>query len=110
VRKRHVGFRRCANEGQSTAPPAHSRRVVLPAALPAPDLPPGEATASELGEPMGIKQVARLIGCSPWTVRQALIPRGLPHWRSRANGKLIFYQGQVVRWVLRMQRQHGGPR
>jgi hypothetical protein len=62
-----------------------------------------------LGDPLDIKQVAALIGCSPWTVRHALIPQGLPHFRSTANGKLIFYQQQVVRWVLRQQRHQGGP-
>jgi hypothetical protein len=34
--------------------------------------------ASALGQPLGIGQAAQLIGCSPWTVRQTLIPRGLP--------------------------------
>lgn len=57
----------------------------------------------ELGRALDIRQVAALIGCSPWTVRQTLLPRGLPHFRSGANGKLIFYEQQVVRWVLRQQ-------
>ena len=34
-----------------------------------------------------------MIGCSPWTVRQTLIPRGLPHFRFKASGRLIFYTG-----------------
>jgi hypothetical protein len=67
-----------------------------------------ESTAKDLGAPLSIAQVARLIGCSPWTVRQALLPQGLPHFRSRANGKLIFYEQQVVRWLLRRQRHQGG--
>jgi hypothetical protein len=50
-----------------------------------------------------IAQVAELIGCSPWTVRQKLIPRGLPHFRSGASGRLIFYEVQVVRWIEKMQ-------
>jgi hypothetical protein len=58
-----------------------------------------------LGEPMGIREVARLIGCSPWSVRQTLLPRGLPHWRSGPSGKLIFYRDQVVRWLVRQQEQ-----
>jgi hypothetical protein len=61
-----------------------------------------------LGTPLDIKHVAALIGCSPWTVRHALIPQGLPHFRSTANGKLIFYEQQVVRWVLRTQHRQGG--
>ena len=61
-----------------------------------------------LGTPMTIKQVAQLIGCSVWSVRQSLLPKGLPHFRSGPNGKLIFYEQQVVRWVLQMQRRQGG--
>jgi hypothetical protein len=57
-----------------------------------------------LGEPMGIRQVARLIGCSAWSVRQTLVPSGLPHWRSGPSGKLIFYRDQVVRWLLEQQQ------
>ena len=58
-----------------------------------------------LGKPINIQQTAQLIGCSPWTVRQTLIPRGLPFFRSGASGKLIFYTNQVVRWI---QNQQGG--
>jgi len=74
----------------------------LPAGLPVPltDRLPGPA----LGPPLDIKQVAAVIGCSPWTVRQKLLPRGLPFFRSAASGKLIFYQGQVVRWIERQQQ------
>lgn len=57
-----------------------------------------------LGEPLSIREVALLIGCSAWNVRQQLLPRGLPHFRSRPNGKLIFYRNQVIRWLLRQQR------
>src|ERR1017187_9656866 len=59
-----------------------------------------------LGIPLSIAEVARMIGCSPWSVRQTLIPQGLPHFRFKANGRLIFYQGQVVRWIER--KQEGG--
>jgi hypothetical protein len=54
---------------------------------------------------MGIRQVARLIGCSAWSVRQTLVPCGLPHWRSGPSGKLIFYHDQVVRWLLEQQER-----
>ena len=64
--------------------------------------PPGAA----LGTPLNISEVAELIGCSPWTVRQTLIPRGLPHFRFRASGRLIFYQDQVIRWI-EIQQQGG---
>lgn len=55
---------------------------------------------SPLGEPLNIRQVARLIGCSAWSVRQRHIPQGLPYFRSRPSGKLTFYRDQVVRWIL----------
>ena len=51
-----------------------------------------------------ITQAACLIGCSPWTVRQTLIPRGLPYFRFRANGRLIFYRDQVIRWIENQQQ------
>ncbi|MGH9611787.1 MAG: hypothetical protein ACRD4P_01755 [Bryobacteraceae bacterium] len=51
------------------------------------------------GAPLSIRETARLIGCSPWTVRQKLVPMGLPVFRSGAGGKLIFYTNQVVRWL-----------
>jgi hypothetical protein len=58
---------------------------------------------SELGPPLGIVEVACLIGCSPWTVRQTLIPQGLPHFRFTANGRLVFYRDQVIRWIEKAQ-------
>jgi hypothetical protein len=61
----------------------------------------------ELGPPLGICQVAALIGCSPWTVRQTLVPRGLPFFRSAASGRLIFYTNQIVAWI-ESQQQKGG--
>jgi hypothetical protein len=71
--------------------------------------PPGSASgppATGLGRPLDIRQVAHLIGCSPWTVRQTLIPRGLPHFRFKASGRLTFFTGQVVRWIE--SQQQGG--
>ena len=84
-----------------------------PPATPSEDVTPGSAARSDarghdLGDALDIKQVAALIGCSPWTVRNTLIPKGLPCFRTGANGKLIFFEQQVVRWVLRSQRHQGG--
>jgi hypothetical protein len=67
----------------------------------------GKPPCSELGPPLGIREVAELIGCSPWTVRQTLIPRGLPHFRSAASGRLIFYTNQIVGWIQSQQFQGG---
>ena len=60
-----------------------------------------------LGEPLDIRQVARLIGCSVWSVRQRHVPNGLPHLRSSPSGKLIFYRDQVVAWILENQIREG---
>ena len=60
-----------------------------------------------LGEPLSIRQVASLIGCSTWTVRQRYVPAGLPHLRSGPNGKLIFYKTQIIHWLLRQQQKGG---
>ena len=63
-----------------------------------------------LGAPLSIKDVARLIGCSAWTVRQKFIPLGLPHLRSGPSGRLTFFSNQVVAWVLAQQQKKGGNR
>jgi hypothetical protein len=60
-----------------------------------------------LGTPLSIRCVARMLGCSPWTVRQQHIPAGLPHFRSGRQGKLVFFRDQVIAWVLRQQRKGG---
>jgi len=68
---------------------------------------PNPTKISRLGPPLTIAQAAELIGCSPWTVRQTLIPRGLPVFRSGASGKLIFYRDQLIRWIENQQRKGG---
>ncbi len=84
----------------------HRTRAELPAASPAP--PEHRSNDGDvLGEPLTIRQVAQLIGCSAWTVRQKYVPAGLPHLRSGPNGKLIFYKNQVIRWLLERQRKGG---
>lgn len=60
-----------------------------------------------LGEPLSIRAVADLLGCSAWTVRHAYLPRGLPYLRSGPLGKLIFYRKQVIEWILQHQRKGG---
>ena len=58
-----------------------------------------------LGEPIDIRQAAKLIGCSLWQVRQKLLPRGLPHVRFSRNGKITFYRDQVIHWILEQQKK-----
>ena len=67
---------------------------------------PLEPDLGRLGIPLSISEVARMIGTSPWSVRQTLIPQGLPHLRFKANGRLIFYRDQVIRWIE--NQQEGG--
>lgn len=62
---------------------------------------------TSLGQPLGIREVSRLIGLSVWSLRNRLIPQGLPHFRSGPSGRLVFYRNQVIRWVERQQK--GGP-
>ena len=66
-----------------------------------------EVPAALLGPPLTIREVARMFGCSAWTVRQRLIRIGLPHFRLSPNGKLVFFYNQIVRWVIDRQRQKG---
>ena len=61
-----------------------------------------------LGKPMSIREVAKVLGCSEWTVRQQYLPKGLPHFRLSPAGKPLFFHNQIVRWVLDKQRQKGG--
>jgi hypothetical protein len=65
--------------------------------------------STQLGEPISIHEVARMIGSSAWTVRQVWLPKGLPCLRSGPGGKLIFYREQVVAWIL-TQQQKGGTK
>jgi phage terminase Nu1 subunit (DNA packaging protein) len=62
----------------------------------------------ELGEPLSVYDVARLIGCSAWTVRQKHLRQGLPCFRSGPSGRLTFYRNQVVAWILEKQNQKKG--
>jgi hypothetical protein len=67
--------------------------------------PAASGATSRLGKPIDIRQVADLVGCSPWSIRNTWIPRGLPHFRSGASSKLLFYTEQVVRWIENQQQK-----
>ena len=71
-------------------------------------MPRGHKMEMQLGEAMTISQVAQLVGCSSWTVRNKLVPAGLPHFRSSPSGKLTFFHEQVVAWILARQQTKGG--
>jgi len=68
------------------------------------------ASSPLLGEPLTIQQVARLIGCSAWTIRHRHMHRGLPHFRSGPSAKLTFFRDQVVAWILEQQKKGGTRR
>jgi hypothetical protein len=70
-----------------------------------PEQKPGLPRASALGQPLGVKQAAAVIGCSPWTLKYRLLERGLPFFRAAASGKMIFYEGQIVRWIESQQKE-----
>lgn len=67
---------------------------------------------SALGEALDIAEVAKLLGCSPWTVRQKYLRQGLPHIRTCAGGRFVFFREQVIAWILKRQQiqQKGGSR
>lgn len=67
--------------------------------------PTAEVTRFPLGEPMDIEDVAALLGCSPWTVRQKYLPAGLPHLRASRHGRIVFFREQIVDWILERQRK-----
>lgn len=70
-----------------------------------PDRNPRET--DPLGEPISIREVARMLGVSAWTVRQRYLPQDLPHIRSGPQGKLVFFRRQIVRWILERQKKGG---
>lgn len=63
-----------------------------------------------LGEAMNIGDVATMLGCSPWTVRQTYLRQGLPHVRASAAGKIVFFKTQVIAWIIERQHKKGGYR
>jgi hypothetical protein len=69
--------------------------------------PHRETHESSLGAPMNIADVAALLGCSAWTVRQKYLPLGLPHLRTGSVGKFVFFRKQVIDWVLKRQMKGG---
>ncbi len=82
-----------------------------PQHCPSPEGSVAESSATEaLGRPLAIQEVAFILGCSIWTVRQRLLPLGLPHFRIGRSGKLMFFENQVVRWILQQQRKGGDIR
>lgn len=105
----HVRFHSGQYAVDSIEVSAAKPRAELPEALPVALALPGERETSALdplGEPISIGAVARILGCSVWTVRQRFLPAGLPHLRLGRKGTLHFFRHQVVQWILRHQQLH----
>lgn len=101
---REVRKRRFREELEIVEDAKTEARAELPAAVPV----HAKARNTEfepLGDPLGIREVAQLIGCSAWTVRQQCLRQGLPHFRASRTGRLIFYRNQVVRWLIEKQTE-----
>jgi hypothetical protein len=107
--KRKSGFGESAKGAESLDFPLVGLGQSCPQQYPHPAEPIHTAGSSgSLGEPMDIGQVATLLGCSAWTIRQRYLPQGLPHLRACASGKLVFFREQVIGWILKRQKQKGG--
>jgi AraC-like DNA-binding protein len=106
VKMTQVKFGENAEAQQFQGVGADQPRAELPVAEPVAE----KRAADALGEALTIRQVARLLGCSVWTVRQRYLVRGLPYFRIGSIGKLVFYRAQVTRWILEQQEHHTGRR
>ncbi len=103
----HVRFHSGQYEVDSLEVSPVKPRAELPEALPVALAPPGERETpalDPLGEPISIGAVARILGCSVWTVRQRFLPAGLPSFRLGGTGTIRFFRNQVVHWILRQQQ------
>lgn len=107
MQARKSGFRRDAKSANTLGVLTSGLGQSYPQGCPYPLETKTVQWSEPLGAPLSIQAAADLIGCSPWTVRQRYLPAGLPHHRVTPNGKLIFYEHQVIRWLL-MQQQKGG--
>lgn len=85
-------------------------RAELPEALPVGERRRERQVDDPLGDALTIQEVADLLGCSVWTVRNRCLRRGLPYFRVGGAGKLVFYRAQVTRWILEQQEIHRGRR
>lgn len=97
------GFTNGAHSAESLSP---SENVITSA--PAKSTRSSPSIDRDLGSPLTIEEVADLLGCSPWTIRQRYLRQGLPYLQASARGKLTFFREQIIAWVEKRQRQKGG--
>lgn len=96
----HRSGKQAETLGFSATPLGQRKPDSCPMHCPYPDAPHWP-----LGVPMDIEDVAAILGCSPWTVRQKYLPQGLPHLRASAAGRFVFFREQVLDWILKRQRK-----
>jgi hypothetical protein len=105
------GFEENAQTAQTSEIPAFTLGQRNPQHCPQPEhVSRAPVSPQPLGDPLSIHDVAALLGCSAWTVRQRYLPQGLPHLRACAGGRIVFFREQVVHWILKRQQQKGGLR
>jgi len=63
----------------------------------------GSASSQDLGQPLTLRQVAAVLGVSPWSVRQTWLRLGLPFVRAGRRGRFIFFQKEVERFLRNLQ-------
>ena len=108
VPERHMSrFRGNANHAESLGFPAMDPGQSDPRHCPHRDDMDERPALSPLGAALTIEDVAELLGCSAWTVRQRYLPQGLPHLRASATGKFVFFRQQIVSWILKRQEKGG---
>src|SRR3954468_22419841 len=101
---RKFGFADAAKSAETLDFSGPDRGQLCPQDYPHIDI--AETSAPDaLGGAMSIGQVAQMLGCSVWTVRQRYIPQGLPHLRASAAGRLVFFRNQVTTWILERQKK-----
>lgn len=104
---RKSGFGDHSKSAETLGFPRSNLGQLYPQDYPHPEVANGDAVPNPLGDAIGIAEVAELLGCSPWTVRQRYMLQGLPHMRASARGRLVFFRSQVIGWILKRQQKGG---
>jgi hypothetical protein len=107
VEQRMSGFARDRKDMDSLDFSSEALGQNCPSHCPHPDDSRADSSPSPLGDPITVREVAALIGCSVWTVRQRCLRQGLPHFRASRTGRLIFYRNQVMYWLIEKQTERG---
>lgn len=52
------------------------------------------------------KEVADMLGCSAWTVRELAKRKALPHYK--VGSRYLFTRASIEKWVTRQEKQSQG--